>query len=592
MSRSNDSYMHLRFWNSLRFRIYGVSIVLVVLMLAAGWFFWKDQVDQVRTNLGEQLISKQTEVIRDKLRGALNNELSLSRDFAHSAILRRWAKSEQDPKLYADAMQELERFRQIFSSNSFFYVIDQSKHYYFNNQSNDYAGRELTKTLDVNKPADAWYFNTVEQVRDAAVNVDYGLTDQNVFVWINVPIYDVDHQLLGVAGTGLELQHFLRTYLQLTELGGENVLMDANLSIQAYRDHSHIDLQSINKDQHTSLQEVIPLNDLSGVKAAMDQLDQHSDSIQTVEVEVEGSSHWIAVGLLPTLRLYVLTTLDQQSLIGNEQFFPVMKIILVLMLAVALILVWVVEALLMNRLRGLYNGIASTDESGVMVKPVVMGGRDELGVVIKAFVDMTQRLHGHAEVLQSKVDERTQQLAARLVEVESLQKNLRDQAIRDSLTGLYNRRYFDETVSREIVRSDRGNESLSLLMLDVDHFKSINDRFGHAAGDHALQQIAYLLEDYTRRTDIVFRWGGEEFVVVMPTTGREGAFKLAESLRAAVEQLSLSFNEDAWQMTLSVGVAVYPLDGVSVDELLLIADNHLYQAKEGGRNRVEPSSLI
>ncbi len=166
-----------------------------------------------------------------------------------------------------------------------------------------------------------------------------------------------------------------------------------------------------------------------------------------------------------------------------------------------------------------------------------------------------------------------------------LRETLRSQSMRDPLTGLYNRRYMDEMLERELYRVQRKQSSLSLIMLDLDHFKQFNDRLGHAAGDTLLRALGGLLTTRVRREDIPCRYGGEEFVVILPEATLEIAQRRAEMLREEVRQLSLE-GEAHGPITLSLGVSSYPQHGRNVAVLLRVADQALYRAKNEGRDRV------
>jgi diguanylate cyclase (GGDEF)-like protein len=178
-------------------------------------------------------------------------------------------------------------------------------------------------------------------------------------------------------------------------------------------------------------------------------------------------------------------------------------------------------------------------------------------------------------------------LLKNLREIDALQEQLREQANRDPLTGLYNRRYLDSTLDRELARCKRQGQSLALLMIDVDHFKHINDTYGHQAGDEVLSRLGATLAGMARAEDVACRYGGEEFVLLMPTMPLESAQERAEELRTAFGTLVVPFGDFRLQATLSIGVAVYPGHGTSAEELVKHADRALYRAKHGGRNRVE-----
>jgi len=172
-----------------------------------------------------------------------------------------------------------------------------------------------------------------------------------------------------------------------------------------------------------------------------------------------------------------------------------------------------------------------------------------------------------------------------------LRDQLRDQSIRDPLTGLFNRRYMLETCRREFSRAARGRQSVSILSIDVDHFKKFNDNHGHDAGDTVLREVGNCLETEFRNEDVACRFGGEEFVVVLPGAPLEIGARRAEELRAKIEGLSVRYlDNNLPRITISVGVASFPEAGDNPQSVLKAADDALYRAKEGGRNRVELSS--
>jgi diguanylate cyclase (GGDEF)-like protein len=162
---------------------------------------------------------------------------------------------------------------------------------------------------------------------------------------------------------------------------------------------------------------------------------------------------------------------------------------------------------------------------------------------------------------------------------------LRTQAIRDALTGCQNRRGYDEILTIEYSRARRYKRTLCLVTLDLDHFKSINDVYGHEAGDHALRRVGKLLLTSFRATDTVCRPGGEEFALIFPETPKVEAVRLAERLRIAIEEMPVD-GALPKSFTASFGVAAYPDDADSIDELVRVADRALYEAKAAGRNRV------
>lgn len=188
--------------------------------------------------------------------------------------------------------------------------------------------------------------------------------------------------------------------------------------------------------------------------------------------------------------------------------------------------------------------------------------------------------------VEAQLREANDKLRGQLEEIENLHVALQEQAIRDSLTGCFNRRYLDETLERELSRSRREGYPLSLVILDLDHFKQINDTYGHQAGDQALVVLAETLRADIRHEDVLCRYGGEEFIILMPHMPLATAAERAEAWRQKIADIRVPFGKFELTFTTSAGVAAYPDHGKTPDELSQSADLALYLAKNGGRNRV------
>jgi diguanylate cyclase (GGDEF)-like protein/PAS domain S-box-containing protein len=214
------------------------------------------------------------------------------------------------------------------------------------------------------------------------------------------------------------------------------------------------------------------------------------------------------------------------------------------------------------------------------IAPVV----DESGALTH-FIAIKQDVTARRRTEQALARTR-EELAARVAEIEALNRALREQAVRDPLTGLHNRRYFDETIAREVASSSRAGEPLALLAVDIDHFKAVNDDHGHAVGDRVLTAIAAVLGARVRASDLACRFGGEEFVVVLPGAGLPTATRRAEALRRECAAARVDSGRGApVRVTVSIGVAA-ARPGEPIDETLARADQALYAAKGAGRDCV------
>lgn len=169
---------------------------------------------------------------------------------------------------------------------------------------------------------------------------------------------------------------------------------------------------------------------------------------------------------------------------------------------------------------------------------------------------------------------------------------IQELAITDGLTGLYNHRYFQDSLQNEIKLAKREPMTFSLLIMDIDHFKKFNDTYGHQAGDEVLKHLARLLREHAREIDTVARYGGEEFVIILRQCELKMAAKTAERIRRACEKQKIKINDDILNITLSVGVAAFPVHASEPATLIAAADEALYRAKGAGRNRVEVASTV
>jgi two-component system cell cycle response regulator len=183
------------------------------------------------------------------------------------------------------------------------------------------------------------------------------------------------------------------------------------------------------------------------------------------------------------------------------------------------------------------------------------------------------------KVLQDELRKKNRQLEEVLSRMETL-------AMTDQLTGLFNRRFFESVIEKEFSKTIRYDHPMSCLMIDIDHFKSMNDEYGHHTGDQVLKEISQLMKTCLREADTMARWGGEEFIVLLPETTKKNALQVASRLLTSVSACKLS--SFPGRITISIGLAGVPEPTIDTSEKLIAASDHaLYQAKAGGRNRIE-----
>ena len=224
--------------------------------------------------------------------------------------------------------------------------------------------------------------------------------------------------------------------------------------------------------------------------------------------------------------------------------------------------------------------------------PVPEGGAFDAMFAIQDVTSLTEAIENHRLALNramAETEERRKaeaELATYAEELERLNRILEERSIRDGLTGLFNHRHFYQVFHRDFLLAERTGADIACILLDLDHFKRVNDTYGHPCGDHILKEAASLVQGVVRKTDLVARYGGEEFVILLPNTHLAGALVTAEHIRSKIEHHAFFHGSTAIRITASMGVAARrPHQALTAEELLACADQALYRAKAEGRNR-------
>ncbi len=237
----------------------------------------------------------------------------------------------------------------------------------------------------------------------------------------------------------------------------------------------------------------------------------------------------------------------------------------------------------------------STTSDNNMANLIPIPSNDEFGQLATQFNALSQQLNDANRQLQSRVDSADQKLQQSFNELQAQQKELQQMsdkflklAITDDLTNLYNRRYFEEHLEKEISLTHRHGDTVSIILIDIDFFKAINDAHGHSLGDDVLKEIAAVLRNRIRKTDIVCRIGGEEFVVICKRADKNTTIEIAEMLRKTIQELAIPIAHKTIRLTVSSGIATLTAENFKdyADKLYHFADIALYYSKENGRNAV------
>jgi diguanylate cyclase (GGDEF)-like protein/PAS domain S-box-containing protein len=232
--------------------------------------------------------------------------------------------------------------------------------------------------------------------------------------------------------------------------------------------------------------------------------------------------------------------------------------------------------------------VSSPSSTGYLCVPMMAQG-EALGILYVQQTSATKE--DHIEAVGQLASTVAEGIALALANMK-LQETLRNHAIRDPLTGLFNRRYMIETFERELARAQRYGVPLGVIMIDLDKFKKFNDTFGHEMGDKLLTTFGDFIKTIVRKDDVACRWGGEEFLLILPGASLNAAGERAEEIRSSAKQLQVPNGQPHQPVTISLGIAIYPEHGSTKDELIAAADKAMYRAKRNGRDRVVNAQSI
>ncbi|MDP4531137.1 diguanylate cyclase [Marinobacter salarius] len=558
---------------SLKTRLLGLAAALMIIASVASWLAYRELSDDIIERWGQQVAEIQVRYDSARLLQSLEREIGLARQMADSSTLVNWATSPEDKALQSDAIREMESFRSNFRDNSYFVALRDSRRYYYNNANNEFANDQFRYILDPDKPEDAWFFQLIEEGRNFHLNVNPDTELGVTKLWIDVLMRDEEDRIVGMVGTGLDLDAFLQDIVDIDQEGITTLFVDYNGAIQLYRDRNYIDFASIIKPEgQKSTVDLLFDNpeDKQKVLGMLQLLKNRGGATGAVEssfVTVDGRKHLAGVAFLPAIGWFEITLLDLETLLPRSYLWPLVAVFLTSLLVTLILFHLIIRSRILKPLVSLESAVEKV-RGGSFALPHLEKPDNEIGRLASHFETMTDTLEHSTRELERKVAQRTDELN-RLARV-------------DALTGLKNRRGLDEALDEEIQRAQRQNTGFGLIWLDIDHFKAINDELGHQAGDDILCRVALWLKAGVRPYDHPGRWGGDEFVVVLSPCDEDTLCQIAARIRETIERDSI---RTGTPVTVSVGGYLCQ-PGDDVDTILRQADQALYRVKQQGRNKV------
>ena len=558
---------------SLRSRMLLLTLAAFIAISIPAYVSFVWIVNSTVIKLGTLFAEKQILFDRYRGLGALMQEVKLAETLARAPAIREWALDEHSAEKQARGLAELERYRDAFTDRSYFFVVDASGSYYFNDAANSYAGKQLSHRLSRDNPRDAWYYKTAALGEGCHLNVDHDDVLAVTKVWINCVIEDGDH-VVGVLGSGLDLTSFVREVVDIPQTGVTAMFIDRSGALQAHRDPRLIDFHSLTKDlanKKTIFSLVDRVEDQAVLAQLMKDVTSGEVLVKSAFLQVEGREMLVGVGYLDRLGWYNITFMDVDEIIDRGLFLPVGLLLAAIMIAGALLIGLVFKRSVIDRLARVEKRFAAIKEGDFAPTPVDQG-KDEIGRLSHAFAAMAASVGDNTQMLEQMVQERTQELKAL--------------AYLDQLTSIPNRRGFIDAFARVQEGADRTGARLGLLLIDVDRFKNVNDGFGHQAGDRVVIETARRLSEVIRTADVCGRWGGDEFIVLINDIGKLGLQAIADTILRRLCDMPVRLDE-AREVRITVSIGACVLEArESIEAAADKADAALYRAKAEGRDRV------
>ncbi len=520
--------------------------------------------------LGTLFAEKQVLYDRHRGLGALMREVALAEALAGSQAIRDWARDEDNPALQRRGLAELEHYRQSFADKSYFFVIDASGSYYFNDATNSYAGNQRRYAVDAENPRDVWYFSTKALGAGCHLNVDNDANLGVTKVWMNCVIRE-GNTVLGVLGTGIDLSAFIQEVVNVPQTGVTSMFVDRQGQLQAHRDKSLINLASLSvetRDARSVFNLMDSPADRDRLRSLMADVAAGEGMVRSTFVDIDGQQTLVGVGYLDRLGWFNITLMDVDTIIDRRLFMPIGFLLIGVIGLVAFLLMVIFKQAVLDRLVALER-VVRLAQGGNFGPARAMGGgaKDEVDRLGNAFAELAQVVDDNTRLLETRVSERT--------------KELQQLAFKDGQTGMLNRRGFAAAHANAASQGQYG-----LLLMDIDRFKVVNDSYGHAAGDSVVIEVARRVGQAIGALDARARWGGDEYIVLLPDASPQTLRVTAEAILASICDLPVTL-ADGREIAISVSIGACMAErGDGLDMAVDMADAALYMAKSQGRNRL------
>lgn len=544
-------------------------ISTTAILLLTGFFSWLSMrvlAEDIIVSWVGRYAEKQVQYDKVRTLLPLIQEVALSKEFAELDSLKAWAKQPFNEGLKKQTLQDTEAFRHRFSDKSYFIALKGNEHYYYSDGKQTSNSELYRYTLHQYNPDDAWFYQIMEKKLNLHLNVNPDVELGLIKLWSDVLIRDGE-DVLGVVGTGLDLSAFLHQMIEKQDIYSAIVFTNEEGSIQLYQQEELIDYSSLTKQaQKKSL--VFQLLDDSQsrtqLKHSLALAKESPNRVNTAPVYKDGVRQLASVVYIPEIDWFQVNFIDINGFLPMTEFSGLL-IVLFISLVCALIVFYVLLNLIVIKpLAELDLSIRALGKNYYQTPKLSRFAGLEIKKLVFHYHKISTSLLEYQQELEEKVAERTKELSriARL----------------DPLTELYNRRGFELHLTEYMQCWQQDNHAFGLINVDVNQFKSVNDLYGHAAGDLVLQKIGIYLTDIVGDKGEVARWGGDEFLILVKQDSDEDLITISEQLQDGRESLVIKINEQNIAIRFSVGSALVK-EGDTLESLLHRADDAMYAVK-------------
>ncbi len=406
-----------------------LALILACLLslIPAGLIGWQI-LDSVRNHFGEAFARNFTLLKRQSILAPISRDLALSRRLADSEVTKQWLRAEDDQDKRALFFKEAEGYRQDFRGRSYFLASATSQGFYINDEQNAHSTTPH-HYLKQEEPGDSWFFSTLKQTAPYNINVNYDIHLQITQVWLNILIRDGD-QILGVAGTGLDLSTFLKEFIATPDAGITPMILDEDGAIQAHRNAALIAINQAAakaKTEQTLAGQLSTPQEQAELSAAMSKARQNPEGVSTLQIHLDGKPQLLALAYIPELKWFVVTAVDLKAAqVLDRRWLNTAVIALVLLIGVLLLAFgYAVDRLMLRPIRKLQQSASALAQGNFQVN-LPPPSRDELGDLSQAFGVMAEQIRNNTEELEAKVQARTQALEQANEEMQRAHKQIND----------------------------------------------------------------------------------------------------------------------------------------------------------------------